>query len=168
MARVKKLFMSSASQACGSRRNPWGGATGHGFTILEVMVATAVMALAITTAITVMQRSFLALDSSRNITLAGQIMQSEIEKTRLKDWATVSGLAAGPTALTIDAAFTGSATISNRFALTRSVAPHASIPDIKQITLTITWKGYDARKFSRSYTTYYGRNGLYDYFYNSN
>lgn len=39
------------------------------------MVASTVMALAITTAITTMQQAFLALDSARNITLAGQILQ---------------------------------------------------------------------------------------------
>jgi Tfp pilus assembly protein PilV len=137
----------------------------RGFTIAEVMFAAAVMALAITTAITTMQSAFLALDSARNITLAGQIMQSELERMRLKDWPTVSGYPAGPSALTIDTSFTGSATINERFTLSRSVAEvHA---DMKQITMTIVWRGYDGREQSRSYTTYYGKNGLYDFFYNS-
>jgi len=154
MFQVKKLF--SAFPSRGRRR---------GFTIAEVMVAAGVMALAITTAITTMQRAFLALDSARNITLAGQIMQGELEKMRLKDWATIAAYAAGPTTLTIDSTFTSNAAIGNRFTLQRTVADVNS--DMKQITLTITWRGYDARPYSRFYTTYYGRNGLYDFFYNS-
>ncbi len=56
---------------------------------------------------------------------------------------------------------------SNRFTLTRSVAAHASIADIKIVTLAIAWNSYDGRAQSRSYPTYYGRNGLYDFYYNS-
>lgn len=138
---------------------------GRGFTIVEVMVAAGVMALAITTSITTMQSAFLALDSARNITLAGQIMQGEFEKMRLKDWATISTYAAGPTTLTIDSTFTSNAAIGNRFTLQRTVSDVNA--DMKQITLTTTWRGFDARPHSRFYTTYYGRNGLYDFFYNS-
>ncbi len=136
------------------------------FTIVEVMIAAGVMALVITSSITTMQSAFLALDSARNITSAGQIMQSELEKMRLKDWTTVSAYAAGPTAVTIDSSFTSNPAIGSRFTLTRTVADVHT--DMKSITLTIAWKSYDGRPFSRSYQTYYGRNGLYDYFYNSN
>ncbi len=137
----------------------------RGFTIVEVMVAAGVMALAITSAITTMQSAFLALDSARNITLAGQIMQGELEKMRLKDWATIAAYPSSATTVTIDPAFTSNAAIGNRFTLERTVADVNS--DMKQVTLTITWRGYDARPYSRFYTTYYGRNGLYDFFYNS-
>ena len=128
-------------------------------------MAAGVMALAITTAITTMQRAFLALDSARNITLAGQIMQSEFEKMRLKNWATINGYEAGPTTLTLDSVFTSNSAVGNRFTLKRSVAEVHT--DMKEITLTIAWNGYDGHAFSRSYKTYYGKNGLYDFFYNS-
>lgn len=143
------------------RRRP----AARGFTIAEVMIAAGVMALAISTSITTMQRAFLALDSARNVTLASQIMQSELERMRLKDWTTIDGYAPGPTTLTIDTAFTGNAAIGSRFTLTRTTSLIRA--DMKKITLTVTWRGYDAREISRYYTTYYGRNGLYDYFYNS-
>ena len=129
------------------------------------MMAAAIMSLAIATSITTMQRAFLALDTARNVTLAGQIMQSELEKMRLKDWTTVSGYDTGPTTLTIDTSFTSNAAIGSRFTLTRQVATVHT--DMRQITFTVSWHSYDARALSRSYTTYYGKNGLYDYFYNS-
>jgi hypothetical protein len=137
-----------------------------GFTIAEVMVAGSVMVLAITTAITTMQSAFLALDTARGITTAGQILQSEIERMRLKDWAVIDGYAAGPTPLTVDPAISAHPTVGPRFTLERRVgAIHA---DLKEITLRVAWRGYDGRAHSRFYRTYYGRNGLYDYFYNSN
>jgi len=138
------------------------------------MMAAAVMALAITTAITTLQRGFVALDTARNVTLAGQLMQSELERMRLKDWATVNGYAAGPTTLrlvtstadlTANTAFTPSSTLANRFTLTRTVSDfHA---DMKQVVFTVTWTSYDARPQTRSYTAYYGKNGLYDFYYNT-
>mgnify|MGYP000378818856 CR=1 FL=1 len=132
------------------------------------MIAAGVMALAITTSITTMQRAFLALDAARNITLAGQIMQSEFERMRLKDWIkTISTFPLLPakTTLEIDPIFTSNPAIRYRFTLVRTVSePHA---DMRQITLTISWRGYDGRPLSRFYTTYYGRDGLYDFFYNS-
>jgi Tfp pilus assembly protein PilV len=164
MVAVKNSYINSDACPRGTRRRV---PARDAFTIVEVMVSAVVMALAISTSIVAMQRAFLALDSARNTTLAGQILQSEIEKSRLNDWSTVSGYPAGPTKLAIPTAFTGNSTISNRFSMTRSVAAHPSIADIKVITLAIAWNTYDGRPQSRFYTTYYGRNGLYDFFYNS-
>lgn len=136
------------------------------FTLLEVMIAATILALAITTSITTLQRGFAALDSARKITLAGQLMQSELEKLRLEDWSRVSAYPATQDITgTIEAAFSASAAITHSFRLTRRVD---DIHDgMKQITLTTTWTTHDGRPVARSYSTYYGRNGLYDYFYNS-
>lgn len=136
------------------------------FTLIEVMIAATVMALAITTSITTMQSGFAALDSARKITLAGQIMQSELEKIRLEDWTRVSGYTGSAN---ITAAATGtfatSAAILRSFTITRQVSEVHT--DMLRITLTTQWRTHDGRDASRSYTTYYGKNGLYDYFYNS-
>jgi Tfp pilus assembly protein PilV len=133
-----------------------------GFTILEVMMAAIVMALAITTAITALQRGFASLDTARNLVTAGQIMQSEIEKMRINNWSVVSGYPTTATTLTVDSVFTANPAIGNRFSLTRSVSDPKS--DLREITFTISWNNYDGRTMSRSYTTYYARYGLYDYF----
>ena len=138
----------------------------RGFTIAEVMVAATVMAFAITTSITTMQRAFLAIDTARNITLGGQIMVSEMETTRMLGWTEITAFATSPTitTLTIPTSFTNTAQIGNRFTLTREVTDPA--PNVRQITLTVTWRGYDARELSRSYTTCYARYGIHDYIYN--
>ncbi|MBS0663535.1 MAG: hypothetical protein JSR48_09730 [Verrucomicrobia bacterium] len=149
--------------------------TRAGFTIAEVMMAVIVMAFAITTSITTMQRGFLSLDTARNMTIAGQIMQSEFEKMRLQPWTTIDAYPATATAVpydaahpeyfNIDRAFTSNTYIGNRFTLQRDVTLVQT--GLKQVKLTCSWTSYDGRRISRSYFTYYGQNGLYDYFYNS-
>lgn len=139
-----------------------------GFTIVEVMMAAIVMAFAITTSIVTLQRGFLSIDTARNLVIAGQIMQSEIEKMRVSPWSstvTVTGIVDYTNtfpALNIDPVFTANTFIGDRFTLTRTMENPK--PDLRQITLTITWRNYDGRTLSRSYTTYYARYGLYDFF----
>ncbi len=138
----------------------------RGFTIFEVGIAAAVMAFALTSSITVMQSAFLALDTARNITYAAQIMQNEFEKMRLLNWTTVGNYPATATAVAIDSTFT-STHIGARFTgMTRTAtAVHTGTnAGMVKITLTVTWRSYDGRSLSRSYVTYYGQNGLYDYF----
>ena len=129
-------------------------------------MSTAILSLAIVTSITTLQRGFANLDSARNIVLAGQIMQTEIEKLRMSDWTTVNAYTDDTdTAVTVDSVFTSNAAIGSRFTLTRRCStPQAGM---KLVTFTITWRNFDRRQLSRSYTTYYAQNGLYDFFFNN-
>lgn len=153
-----KPLPQTTSAPCRARRRAC-----RAFTIAEVMMAAAVMALAISTSITTMQRAFLAIDTARGVTQASQIMQSELEKMRLKDWSTVNAYPASAT-ITLDSAFTSNSAVGSRFTLTRTVSDAHT--DMKQITFTVTWTGALGETHSRSFTTYYGKNGLYDFFYN--
>lgn len=132
------------------------------------MLAAIVMVFAITTSIAVLQRGFASIDSARNLVIAGQIMQSEIEKMRVSPWSstvTVTGIVDYTDtfpAITVDPVFTANAHIGDRFTLARTMADPK--PGLRQITLTVTWHNYDGRPESRSYTTYYAQYGLYDFF----
>ena len=138
----------------------------RGFTIFEVGVASIIMVMAITTSITTMQRGFQSMDSARCLTIAGQIMQSELEKTRLKDWTTVSAYPTTETALTLDPQFTSNQLIANRsFQLFRSISNEAT--NMLRITYRVQWRTLDGRTLSRTYMTIYARNGLYDFFFNT-
>lgn len=161
---------TSVFRSAAATRPPRPRAKTAAFTIVEVMMAAIVMAMAITTSITTLQRGFISIDSARNFVIAGQIMQSEIEKMRVSPWtspgagSSVVGIVdytdTVPT-LRIDPVFT-SVYISNRFTLTRQLADPKT--DMRQITLTVSWRTLDGRTLSRSYTTYYARYGLYDFF----
>lgn len=145
----------------------------RGFTILEVAIAGFVMAFGIATSIVAMQTGFKALDVARDTTLAAQILQSEIERLRLLPWNNTSTTAIDsicelPATATVPLAsmFTASPELASRFTVTRTVAPDSARPsDVRYITVEVQWNSYDGRPHSRSFTTMYAKNGLYDYFY---
>jgi Tfp pilus assembly protein PilV len=133
------------------------------FTIAEVAIAVMVLAMTITTSISALQRAFLDLDTARNLEVAGNMLQCEMEKERLFNWAQASDGTYQPV---IDTAFVRNPAIAGRFTLARAVVPltgHSGL--VVQITLTVRWRSCDGRSLSRSYTTYYGQGGLYAYFH---
>jgi hypothetical protein len=134
-------------------------------------MAATVMALGISSAILVMQRGFASLDTARCLGYASQILQSEMEKTRLTAWGNgttagtgssgVTAYSTTPTTIPIDASFFNANDLGSRMTMVRTATDvHTGM--IK-ITFTITWSTYDKRPLSRTYTTYYGQKGLYDY-----
>ncbi len=130
-----------------------------GFTLVEVMVASTVLVFGIVTAITTSQRGLQALDTARNLTAASQIMQSEMERIRLLGWTQLASLqqTGGSTVATADAAD------GSRFTCAREITDIKT--DMKQITLTAVWRGYDGGEHTARLITRYGKSGLNDYFY---
>jgi Tfp pilus assembly protein PilV len=135
------------------------GPRGAAFTIVEVMVASTVLIFGIVAAITTSQRGLQALDTARNLTAASQAMQSEMERIRLLNWSQLDALQkSGATAV---AAETGSGLA--RITCTRAIADVKT--EMKQITLTAIWRGYDGREHTARLITRYSKSGLNDYFY---
>ena len=141
------------------------------FTILEVAIAATILALVIATSLTVLQTGMRAVDTARNMTLAGQISQSVIEVLRLQNWSQISALPAFATVNIPNAISSGSATsldntlnkITNRFTCTRTVSdPKANM---RLITVTVSWRGNDGRSHSVSSQARYAKKGLNDYIY---
>ena len=129
------------------------------FTIVEVMVASTVLIFGIVTAITTSQRGLQALDTARNLTAASQLMQSEMERLRLLNWAQLETLQqSGATGVTPEAT-AGLA----RVTCTRAIEDLKT--NMKQITLTAVWRGYDGREHTARLITRYSKSGLNDYFY---
>lgn len=128
------------------------------FTLLEVMVAATVLLFGIATAITALQQGFQAVDTARTLTQAGQLMQTELEQLRLKNWSQLQALqAAGGSTVTLEG------TAGARFTCTREITDVKT--GMKKITLTTTWRGYDGRPHTARLITCYGQTGLNDYFY---
>jgi Tfp pilus assembly protein PilV len=130
-----------------------------GFTLVEVMVASTVLIFGIVTAVTTSQRGLQALDTARNLTAASQAMQSEMERVRLLSWSQLQALQqSGATSVAIEGA-AGAA----RLTCTRAITDLKT--DMKEITLTAVWRGYDGREHTARLITRYGKSGLNDYFY---
>lgn len=156
------------------------GRHSRGFTIVEVALAGFILALGIVTSITALQYGMRQVDTARNMTLAGQIMQSEMEILRLQNWTQIVALqaaqASATTPTTLDPATTitsGTSTtldarltaIANRFTCTRLVETVSGQADMKRITLRVEWSGVDGRTHNVAFQTRYAKNGLSDYFY---
>jgi hypothetical protein len=128
------------------------------------MLSVALLAFAITTSITTMQRAMMNLDGARCLETASRIMECELEKERLLTWANVSNASYSPT---IDSTFARDATIATRFTLSRQLTVLANHDSkLVQVTLTVAWRSYDGRHLTRSHTTYFSNGGLNDFIYN--
>ena len=62
-----------------------------GFTVIEVTMAAFVMVVGLASSLNVLSAGLRALDDARNITLASQILQSELERLRLLPWSSSTG-----------------------------------------------------------------------------
>lgn len=135
----------------------------RGFTIPEVALAVFVMAFGISSSIIAMQTGFRYLDVARGNTLASQIMQSEIERIRLLSWDAIRALPASE-AVDLSTMFSTDPALGSRFTLTRTAVDDAT-RDARYITVKVEWHTTDGQAHTRSFTTLYARNGLYDYYY---
>jgi Tfp pilus assembly protein PilV len=141
-----------------------------GFTIAEVGIAAMVLLLCIASSLVTLGYGYKAIDNARYTTLAGQILQSQMEKLRMLTWAQLTDPTSGPPAsgsFTADVSSSTSGMLSQFTALTQTIA-NSPVPfntTMKDITLTATWRGADGRSHTLTYTTRYGQNGLSDFFY---
>jgi Tfp pilus assembly protein PilV len=143
----------------------------RGFTVFEVLLAACVLILVISTSLAVLQSGMRAVDTARNTTLASQICQSAIEVLRLQNWTQISALAASEEIVVSSVISSGSSTtldttlssFTRLFHCTRTVTDPK--PNMRVITITVTWNGNDGRAHSVSTQARYAKNGLNDYIY---
>jgi prepilin-type N-terminal cleavage/methylation domain-containing protein len=152
----------------------------RGFTMIEVMLAATVMLFAISSSLVVLQHGLHAIDTARFTTLAGQILQGQMERIHMLTWLQLTDptygaaqfstftpppdvtTAAGAHLLRFSAAGTPGAFTQS---ITTPAAPHDT--QMRVITLTASWKGTDGRSHSLSYSSHYVQNGISDFFYTS-
>jgi len=135
------------------------------FTIIEVAMAAGVLALVLATSILAMQYGFRTLDVARGTTLASQILQSEMERLRMKSWADINAM---PASETFDGStyFSTNPDVAGKYTITRTMAADGTRPgEVIYITITVTWTSYDKMPHTRTFRSMYAKNGLYDYYY---
>jgi prepilin-type N-terminal cleavage/methylation domain-containing protein len=143
----------------------------RGFTLFEVMIAATILVLIIATSLTVLQTGMRAVDTARNMTLAGQISQSALEVLRLQNWTQISALPVASDVNISEAISSGTSTtldqtlssVTSRFTCTRTVSETKT--NMRLITITVSWRGNDGRAHSVSSQARYAKNGLNDYIY---
>jgi prepilin-type N-terminal cleavage/methylation domain-containing protein len=143
-----------------------------GFTLLEVMMAAAIMLLALAGMTQVVISGTEMLDVSKKQTIASQMIRAEIDRVHHEDWNTVYGYyLAGNASQAIDSTLNASTDLgypelltykntTKGFSIARTIAYANSRADQFLITYTVTWTGNTGRSYSRKGTTYFGKNGL--------
>jgi Tfp pilus assembly protein PilV len=166
-ARPDPSHRNLSAAAAGPRRKD------SGFTIMEVAVASCIMAMGIATSIIALQSGFKQIEVARGNTLASQIIQSEMERLRLMPWnntstGAVDSICELPASENVDLStmFASSANLASRFTVTRTVSADSTRPsDVKNITIRVQWTTFDGVSHNRSFNSIYVKNGLYDYYY---
>jgi Tfp pilus assembly protein PilV len=134
-----------------------------GFTIMEVAMATFVMAFGISTSIIAMQAGYKQIDLARGTTIASQIVQSEMERLHMMSWTMITALSPSES---FDGStyFSSNPDVAGKYTITRTVTPNADT-NIRDLSVSVRWQTYDGRWHTRNFSAIYARNGLYDYFY---
>lgn len=133
----------------------------RGFSLIEVAAAATVLTLGVSTSLLTLQRGLQSVSHARNLTHASNVMQTELEGLRLKNWAQVEALQAGGDAVITSAPIQGAPPITC-VRVIRDIRP-----GMKEITIDASWGGSDGRAHTARMITRYSRSGLNDYFYTS-
>ena len=141
-----------------------------GFSILDAMMAAIILVVGFIGLLEAMTLGSQMMDNSRRQTLAVQIITNEIDKLRLADWNTVSGLPISSTPITIDSQFNAAIASSGAtFTLTRTLTSPDPYTNIREVNFTVTWVVASNRSnsgtllrytYSRTNSAYIGKYGL--------
>ena len=128
---------------------------------MEVGCACFVFALTLMGMIGVIESGAKMQSLSRQQTLAGQILKNDMEKLRTCDFSVISGYSSHATTVALDSGFTNIANIYSETRTATTLQTDASYsPTLIQVTYTVSWTGITGTTYSRSSTTYVGKNGL--------
>jgi prepilin-type N-terminal cleavage/methylation domain-containing protein len=160
----------------------------RGFSLIEVIMATAILLVGFVGLIQAVTIGTESLDTARKLQIANQIVAAEIENLRGGPWSTIANLpASGTLALNGAGAISGDATsfaLANRSAdrtddntalctlakgftcsvtrtLLRPVAASATTVTYVQLVYSVDWKSATGRVHTHRLGTYLGRNGLH-------
>ena len=134
------------------------------FSILEVMSATAVMAMGLAAAIYGIQIGLRNLDVARTSTAIGQVMQSEAERIRLLNWDALSALPNNATTLSLADALNNRALKNGNIVVTRTISNVSGYTNMKEVRLVATWRSIDGLQRTRIIQFRYTKGGVYDYY----
>jgi Tfp pilus assembly protein PilV len=143
----------------------------RGMTIGEVMVAATLLGFVTMTSLVALSQAYRLTRHARMTTLAGQIVQSVMEDLRLRNFSALKVYAAQSQPVSFTSAlaterftsgFTQGFSLSANF--TTLVGSTSGTPGKIAVTLTVSWTE-QGTAFSRRLITYFGEQGLSDYFH---
>lgn len=132
-----------------------------GFTLAEVVVSLAIMAVVFTAAFGSYFLGLRLLEDARHRLRASQIIQSEIERMRTLNWAAIQALPAS-TAFTPEGEYVTQ--FADTYSANRQVNGLASTDQVI-LLVSVSWTNSRGLSSSESFSTVMTRGGLSDYLY---
>lgn len=126
---------------------------GRGFSLIEVLITIFILAIVLTTLISAFIYGFSILSRTKQIALASQICQEEIETIRNLPFDTI---------LTLGTSFSHprlSALLQGQGVLTIEGVPEDSQDNIKKVTASVRWNN-KGRNMRKDIVTYITREGI--------
>jgi Tfp pilus assembly protein PilV len=155
-----------ASEATNRRNRFWRNAQAA-FTIAEVGIAAALLVVGLCGTLVLLTKGMQVTETARNSTIAGQILQSEMERIRLSTWEDVKKLPESPNFPEIvpTGTFSLDEKLKSRFKLylTTSYTPSRDLT-MKDVVLKVTWTDFNGTSHERRLTSRYCKEGLYDFY----
>lgn len=134
-----------------------------GTTILEVLIAMVIMGMVIGSSVVCMGYGFTRIENARHATRISQILQTEMETLRAMSWEEIETLVNDQgKSSTFVVHFESSEDRIRDLVATRTIEDTKT--NMKTITLTATWKDSKNTEHDLSYATWYGKEGLSDYY----
>ena len=137
-----------------------------GFTLLEAALGATILAVGMAGMIEALALGAEMLDTAQKQTLAAQIVQAEVEYLRMQTWTTIQSLPASAPASNLstytDFSSTSLATVAGTAVqFSRIVTtPDALFPNLRQITMTVSWTSITGKHHTRSCNAYISKYGI--------
>ncbi|MGA1205164.1 MAG: type IV pilus modification PilV family protein [Opitutales bacterium] len=130
-----------------------------GFTLVEVIVSMFLMAIVFNAALGTYFLGMRMIGDAREEIRASQIIQSELERLRTKNWGQLNGMSSGT--------FTPTGEFVKYYAVDyRAYRYLIKINDDQyQVTIRVDWVNERGKRSTRWFNTIFTRNGLNDYYY---
>jgi len=132
-----------------------------GFTLLEAMIASIILAYALASVLAVLSQTARYLTDIRRTARAAQMLQQEMENLRLTNvWTGLTGLANTSFSDPSDTNHLYTGTISES-----AYASYGSTTTVEEVTLTVTWTNQVNKVLTNRLTALVGYGGLNKYVY---
>jgi hypothetical protein len=137
-----------------------------GFTLVEVALAATILLVGFAGMATALIIGSEMLDTARKQMIAAQIIQTEVDYLRLKDWTTIQYLTSTAPANLSDSIYPEFAQTSlasfagTKFTFARQVNYPDPHTNLRWITMTVSWTSITGKPHSRSCNAYIGKYGL--------
>jgi prepilin-type N-terminal cleavage/methylation domain-containing protein len=133
-----------------------------GFSLVEVAIASLVIAIFIASILTTVTSGYAILDRSRETLRANQILQQELETVRTYNWTEMTNSANFGTTNYTDKGIS--------YSVTRSVTNYYNSTNystnyMKKVTISVIWTNAPGKVITKDMTTLIVQSGLNDYIY---